>query len=352
MDNISLTGALHEVMLNRGSDLHLVEGAPPIARVAGELKTLPYPPLSETRIEELIAPILSDERKEAFQRERRLHFSHTILGLGRFRVSLHRSMGKIGATLRILSTKIFPLSNLGLPPILGQLAARPSGIIFVTGTTGSGKSTTLAAMLEHINQEANPGKIVTVEDPIEMIFRPCRSIFVQKEVGSDTPSFEAGILDSLRQDPDVICIGELRDSQSIYAALLAAETGHLVLTTLHARDASTVAQRIITAVSSQDQDIVREQLAASLEAVVSMELLPRKDKKGLVPAVEVLVATPAIRQMIRENNLGAINDAIHSGSRNGMISKDSCLKKLYGEDQISKETALSRMRNPELLARS
>jgi twitching motility protein PilT len=207
----------------------------------------------------------------------------------------------------------------------------------------------MAAMLEWFNQTGRPGKIITIEDPIETIFKPCRSVFVQREVGVDTPSFDAGILDSLRQDPDVICIGEMRDQKSIYAAMLAAETGHLVLTTLHTRDASKTTQRIVTGVSATDQDIVREQLAMTLEAVISQELLPRADGKGLVVSCEILIATNAVRQMIRENKLDMINDAIQSGGQIGMMSKDNSIRNLFAKKIITREVAMEHMRNPETL---
>ncbi len=234
---------------------------------------------------------------------------------------------------------------------MGNLAHKKSGIIFVTGSTGSGKSTTMAAMLEWVNQTGRPGKVITIEDPIESLFKPCRSIFVQREVGVDTPTFDIGIMDSLRQDPDIVCVGEMRDAESIRAALLAAETGHLVVTTLHTRDASKTAQRILSAVPNADQDNLREQLAMTLEAVISQELLPRADGKGLVLACEILIATSAVRQLIRENKLEAINDAIQAGAQSGMVSKDSFIKNLYSKKMITKEVALEHMRNPDLLNR-
>ena len=259
------------------------------------------------------------------------------------------ALGTVGASIRVLPQKNYPLSSLGLPPVVGTFVHKKSGIIFVTGATGSGKSTTMAAMLEWLNQTGRAGKIITVEDPIETIFKPCRSIFVQREVGVDTPSFEAGIIDSLRQDPDVLCIGEMRGQKSIYAAMLAAETGHLVLTTLHTRDASKTAQRIVSAVAAAEQEIVREQLSMTLEAVISQELLPRADGKGLVVCCETLIATNAVRQMIRENKLDMINDVILSGSQVGMMSKDTAIKNLYAQKLITREVAMEHMRRPEAL---
>ncbi|MBI2787805.1 MAG: PilT/PilU family type 4a pilus ATPase [Elusimicrobia bacterium] len=350
-DTIDLPTLLADVVSRGGSDLHLIHSIPPIARIAGEIGALPYPAMTSESIMKILDPYLQDFHRDTFKRELRVNFSHTIADTGRFRFNLYMATGTAGATIRVIPTKTYPLSSLGLPPIVGNLAHKKSGIIFVTGSTGSGKSTTMAAMLEWINQTGKPGKVITIEDPIESLFKPCRSIFVQREVGVDTPTFDIGILDSLRQDPDIICVGEMRDAESIRAALLAAETGHLVVTTLHTRDASKTAQRILSAVPNADQDSLREQLAMTLEAVISQELLPRADGKGLVLACEILIATSAVRQLIRENKLEAINDAIQAGSQVGMVSKDSFIKNLYSKKMITKEVALEHMRNPDLLNR-
>ncbi len=342
---------LSDVVSRGGSDLHLIHGIPPIARIAGEIGALPYPAMSSEAIYKLLEPFLHEAHKTTFKNEMRINFSQTIAEVGRFRFNVYLAVGTVGATIRVIPTKTYPLSSLGLPPVVGNLAYRKSGIIFVTGSTGSGKSTTMAAMLEWINQTGRPGKIITIEDPIETIFKPCRSIFVQREVGVDTLSFDVGIMDSLRQDPDILCVGEMRDAASIRAALLAAETGHLVMTTLHTRDASKTAQRIITAVPNADQDSLREQLAGTLEAVISQELLPRADGKGLVVSCEILIATPAVRQLIRENKIESINDAIQAGAQAGMISRDASIKNLYLKKLITMETAVEHMRNPDLLNR-
>jgi twitching motility protein PilT len=286
-----------------------------------------------------------------FKKELKLNFSATLSDIGRFRFALYQALGTWGATIRVIPTKTYPLSALGLPPVVGTLANRRSGVIFVTGATGSGKSTTMAAMIEYINQTGRPGKVITIEDPIETIFKPCRSVFVQREVGVDTPTFDQGTMDSLRQDPDILCIGELRDPASIKAALVAAETGHLVFTTLHTRDASKTAQRIVTAVSQADQEGLREQLAMTMEAVISQELLPRADGKGQVIAVEILIANTAVRSLIRENKLDQINDAIQAGMAAGMISKDASIKNLFQKKLITREVAAEHMRNPELLGK-
>ena len=350
-DTPDLPTLLADVVSRGGSDLHLIHGIPPIARIAGEIGALPYTAMTSNTIIKILEPYLSETHRNTFKNEMRVNFSHTISDTGRFRFNLYMATGTAGATIRVIPTKTYPLSSLGLPPIVGNLAHKRSGIIFVTGSTGSGKSTTMAAMLEWVNQTGRPGKVITIEDPIETLFKPCRSIFVQREVGVDTPTFDGGIMDALRQDPDVLCIGEMRDPESIRAALLAAETGHRVMTTLHTRDASKTAQRILSAVPNADQDSLREQLAMTLEAVISQELLPRADGKGLVIACEILIATSAVRQLIRENKLEAINDAIQAGAQVGMVSKDSFIKNLFSKKMITKEVALEHMRNPDLLMR-
>lgn len=342
---------LQDVVSRGGSDLHLIHGIPPIARISGEIGALPYPTLNSEGIQALLEPYMDDNRREIFKKDMRVNFSHTLGEVGRFRFALHLSLGTVGATIRVIPTKTYPLSALGLPPVVGTLANRRSGVIFVTGATGSGKSTTMAAMIEYINQTGRPGKVITIEDPIETVFKPCRSVFVQREVGVDTPSFDSGTLDALRQDPDILCIGELRDAPSIKAALLAAETGHLVFTTLHTRDASKTAQRIVTAVSESDQEGLREQLAMTLEAVISQELLPRADGKGLVAAVEILIANTAVRSLIRDNKLDAINDAIQAGMSVGMISRDSSIKNLFQKKMVTREVAIEHMRNPDMLGK-
>ncbi len=346
-----LATLLGDVVARQGSDLHLVAGLPPIGRIAGALGSLPFAAVDAEGIMKLLEPHLNEGRRKAIQEECRSNFAVSLPNLGRFRFNICLAQGAPGATIRVLPAKTFPLSSLNLPPVVGTLASRRSGIILVTGPTGSGKSTTMAAMVDHVNQTGRPGKIITVEDPVEMLYKPYKCIFVQREVGQDTPSFEAGILDALRQDPDVLCIGELRDVKSMRAALVAAETGHLVLTTLHTRDASKTAQRLVSSFPADEQDAVREQLANTLEAVISQELLPKADGKGLVPAVEVLIGTSAVRSLIRENKLEAINDAILSGMQVGMMSRDSSIKALFRTRVITREVALENMRNPEILGK-
>jgi twitching motility protein PilT len=346
---LSLNQLLAETIACGGSDLHLVHGSAPVVRVSGEIAALKYPALTSDQIMGMLRPFLEEHEIVSFKKQYRLHFSRTIESLGRFRFSMHQSIGTVGATIRVITRKIYSLATLGLPPIVGTLLSRRAGLILVTGPTGSGKSTTMAAMLEQLNQSGRHGKIITIEDPIETIFKAANCIFVQREVEVDTPSFETGILDALRQDPDILCIGELRDSKSIQAALLAAETGHLVITTLHTHDAAKTAQRIISSFPEAAQQALSDQFASTLEAVISQELLPRADGKGMVIAPEILIATPAIRQMIRERRFEAITDAIHAGGNIGMVSKDVWIKNLLQKNIITKETAMASIHNPQIL---
>jgi twitching motility protein PilT len=349
LNGLTLEHLLREVIMGGASDLHLLHGYPPVMRLCADVGPMNYPPLDTTQIWALCDPYLSDIHKEMFSKESRVNVSFTINQIGRFRMNLCKAQGTVSSSIRAIPNKIYPLSALGLPPIVGTLTQKTRGIIFVTGATGNGKSTTMAAMLDHINKSGRAGKVVTIEDPIETLFSPHKCFFLQREVGVDTPSFEIGIEDALRQDPDILCIGEMRTADSIRAALTAAETGHLVLTTLHTPDAAKTAQRIISMFPGNEQDTIRDQLCNTLEAVISQDLLPRADKKGLVLAIEVLLATPAARGLIRKGDLSQLYDVLQNGATQGMISKDASLKTLYQRQIITREVALSCMRNPHLL---
>lgn len=345
-----LKSLLQDLVGRGGSDLHLLHGYPPIFRVTAEVAPVAGAlPMDTSQIWSLTKPYLSELQQKSFQEEMRVNVSFTIAGVGRFRMNLCRAQGTVSASIRAIPNKIYPLSALGLPPIVATLTQKTRGIIFITGPTGNGKSTTMAAMLDHINKEGRPGKVVTIEDPIETLFTPHNCFFLQREVGFDTHSFEMGIQDALRQDPDILCVGEMRTSESMRAALTAAETGHLVLTTLHTPDAPKTAQRIISMFPGNEQETIRDQLCSTLEAVISQALLPRADKKGVVLAIEVLLATSAVRQLIRKGDLGQIYDILQTGASQGMISKDASLKALLQRGLITREVAMAHMRNPQLL---
>ncbi|MFH1724122.1 MAG: PilT/PilU family type 4a pilus ATPase [Elusimicrobiota bacterium] len=345
-----LESLLSDTVVRGGSDLHLLHGYPPIQRLSTEVVPVGRTTLESNRIWELIEPYLGAQHKIIFEKLNSVNVSFTVNAVGRFRMNVARAQGTVTASIRVIPSKIYPLSALGLPPIVGSLTQTRKGIIFITGPTGSGKSTTMAAMLDHINKADRPGKVVTIEDPIETLFLPQKCFFLQREVGVDTPSFELGIEDALRQDPDILCVGELRTTESIRAALTAAETGHLVLTTLHTPDAAKTAQRVISMFPGNEQETIRDQLCNTLEAVISQELLPRADKTGLILAIEVLLATPAVRQLIKKGDLSQIYDLLQTGTSRGMVSKDASIKSLFQRQTITREVAMTRMRNPQLLA--
>ncbi|MBI4424095.1 MAG: PilT/PilU family type 4a pilus ATPase [Elusimicrobia bacterium] len=345
----SIETLLQDIVAKGGSDLHLVHGCPPCQRVASDIVAMAFPPVDTRMIFNLVTPYLNAQHGKIFEAEGRLNVAFSIQGLGRFRLNMCKTQGTVAASIRVVPNKIYPLSSLGLPPIVANLTQKRRGVIFVTGSTGSGKSTTMAAMLSHINHTGRRGKVVTIEDPIETLFQPDRCIFIQREVGVDTPSFELAIQDAMRQDPDILCIGEMRTPDSMKGALTAAETGHLVITTLHTLDAAKTAQRVVSAVDADEQETMRDQLCNSLEAVISQELLPRADGKGLVLAAEILLGTPAVRRLVREGKLEAIYDILQTGANQGMISKDVSVKNLYQQRVISREVAIGAMRNADLL---
>jgi len=348
--DVNLQELLTDTVNRGGSDLHLLHGYPPIQRISTEVKPMGGSPLQSDQIWRIVTAHFEDFHRDTFERESRVNTSFTVDGVGRFRMNVAKAQGTVSASIRVIPNKIYPLSALGLPPIVSTLTQKRKGIIFITGPTGSGKSTTMAAMLDHINKTGRPGKVVTIEDPIETLFAPHNCFFLQREIGVDTPSFEVGIQDALRQDPDILCIGELRSTESIHAALTAAETGHMVLTTLHTPDAAKTAQRIISMFPGPEQDTIRDQLCNTLEAVISQDLLPAKDGKGLALAIEVLLATPAVRQLLRKGDLNQIYDILQTGTSQGMISKDASIRSLFQRGSVTREVAMAHMRSPQLLA--
>jgi twitching motility protein PilT len=321
------------------SDLHLTVGTPPKLRVHGELVDVPgWPPLSREDVHAMIYDILTDAQKAKFEEHLDLDFSVELEGLGRFRVNVFSQRLGEGAVFRLIPSHIRSIRELGLPPVLEDLALRDRGLIVVTGPTGSGKSTTLAAMVDLINQRRT-AHIITLEDPIEFVHAHKRSIVNQREVGVHARSFAAGLRAALREDPDVILVGEMRDLETIALALTAAETGHLVLSTLHTSGAAQAVNRIIDVFPSHQQEQVRVQLAESLVGVVAQLLLPTADGAGRVPAVEVMVATPAIRNLIRETKVHQIPSAIQTGAKDGMQSLDQSLRHLLKTGRITAEVA-------------
>ncbi|MFI5180295.1 MAG: type IV pilus twitching motility protein PilT [Thermoanaerobaculia bacterium] len=332
----------------KSSDLHLKVGAHPILRVDGEL--IPLVDLKRLMQEDTIAmafSIMSSRQKEKFKNNYEIDIAYSVPGLGRFRCNIFQQRGTVGLVCRIIPARILAIRELLLPPVIEKICEETRGLVLVTGTTGSGKSTSLAAMLDYINSTRSE-HIMTIEDPVEFLHRDKKSIVNQRELEVDTRSFAAAIRSALRQDPDVILVGEMRDFETVETALLAAETGHLVMSTLHTIDATETVNRIISVFPPHQQKQIRLQLAAVIKAVISMRLLPRADGLGRVPAVEVMVATNYIRDCIEnKEKTKYIHDAIKAGtSQYGMQTFDQSLYQLYKSGLITLEEAIRRSTNP------
>jgi twitching motility protein PilT len=337
--------ALFGLAAERGaSDIHLTEHAPPVLRVDGELRRTSLPALSRAATKQLIYSLLTERQRAQFERDLELDFSADVKGLGRFRINVHMQRGSVEAAIRLVPRRVPVLCELGLPPIVAELARKPNGLVLVTGPTGVGKTTTLAAMVDLINHERRY-LIVAIEDPIEYVHTNQRSIIKQREVHSDTRSFSAALVRALRQDPNVIVVGEMRDLETISTTLTAAETGHLVLATLHTPDCAQTIDRIIDIFPPQRQEEVKIQLAGCLQAIISQQLLPRADHLGRVLAYEILVATPAVRNLIRQHATEQLPTLLQTGGQHGMSTMDACLRSLYDRNLISESTATGRMRN-------
>ncbi|MBI4801476.1 MAG: PilT/PilU family type 4a pilus ATPase [Elusimicrobia bacterium] len=345
---MTLSALIKKAISQGASDIHLVTGLPPSLRVAKEILMLDGDPLSEGDIRGMIDPALNDEQRRIFEADWQLCFSTIIDGLAHTRISVYRRLGKMEATLRLRSFEIPKLEALGIPESAIELTRKPNGLVLITGPTGVGKTTTFYSMLDRINSERRV-KIISVEDPIEYLHSHKRSIVIQQEIGHDVKSYHSALMHILRLDPDVICIGEMRDANTIAAALLAAETGHLVIATLHTANAAQTMERIVTAVPPEERGGATIQLANCLRGVITQLLLPTVDGKSLVLAYEVMLANAAVRSNIRENKLASINDAIQSGRSEGMCSLDMCLRDLYQSGRITYDTAASYAKNPKLI---
>lgn len=328
------------------SDLHLTEGEPPLLRVDGALKRTDKPPLDRDELKRLIYSILTDMQKAEFEKELELDFSLALPDLDRFRVNVHMQKGSVEAALRRVPLEIPSLDSLRLPPIIETLARKPNGLVLVTGPTGVGKTTTLAAMVDMINRERQ-SLIMMIEDPIEFIHKNKKSIVKQREVFSDTKSFANALRHALREDPNVIVVGEMRDLETISTALTAAETGHLVLATLHTPNAPQTIQRIIDVFPSTQQTQIKLQLADCIQAVVSQLLLPHISGKGRVIATEIMTATAGIRNLIREQEIEQIPTLMQTGAQFGMRTMDKSLKELVKEGMVSLEAALEKVKHPD-----
>ncbi len=335
---------IDELLLAAGelgaSDVHLTASLPPKARIHGELISLREEALTVDRLKELVLPILSEKSKAALEELGQTDFSYAIPGMGRYRVNVFRQRGSLAAVFRLVNALVPPAEKLGIPADVMDLVTRQRGLVLVTGPTGSGKSTTLAALIDRMNKERNC-HIVTLEDPIEYLHNHGKAIINQREIGTDSADYTGALRAALREDPDVILVGEMRDLDTIATAITAAETGHLVLSTLHTTGAASTVDRIIDVFPEAQQQQIRLQLSNVLEAVVSQLLLPNLRGNGRVAVFEVMFGTIAIRNLIREKKTHQINGLIQTGKRQGMQLMDDALYDLYLKEKISKDTAMA-----------
>jgi twitching motility protein PilT len=331
---------------NSASDLHLSAGLPPMIRVHGDVRRINLPPMEHKEVHAMIYDIMNDSQRKEYEENLECDFSFALPGLARFRVNAFVQQRGAGAVMRTIPSKILSLEDLNAPKVFEELAMTPRGMVLVTGPTGSGKSTTLAAMINHVN-ESIYGHILTVEDPIEFVHESKRCLVNQREVGPMTLSFNNALRSALREDPDVILVGELRDLETIRLALTAAETGHLVFGTLHTSSAAKTIDRIIDVFPASEKDMVRAMLSESLRAVISQTLLKTKDGKGRAAAHEIMIGTPAIRNLIREAKVAQMNSAIQTGGALGMQTLDQCLTDLVRKGRISTAEARSAAANKD-----
>jgi twitching motility protein PilT len=342
---------LMDVVARRASDLHLTAGAPPMVRVRGRLTPLEgYPVLDTTATREIVYSVLTNDQRQKFENDWQLDFAYAVPSHARFRVNAFMQRAAIGAALRLIPNQIVSIEDLGLPAVVHEFTKKPRGFVLVTGPTGSGKSTSLASMIDAINATREE-HIMTVEDPIEFLHSHKKCIVNQRELGSDAQTFELALKGALRQDPDVILVGEMRDLETISTALTAAETGHLVFATLHTQSAPQTIDRIIDVFPAHQQDQVRMQLSVALQGIMTQQLLPTADGSSRVVAAEVLVPTPAVRNLIREGKTHQIPSAMQTGSGVGMQTMDAALASLVRSGTITQRLAEQRSSTPEELRR-
>ena len=345
--DLDISAALRAMLAAKASDLHVTSGSPPMVRVDGGLSPLEgFPKLSPDSLQRTLYQILTQAQREKFEEDLELDFSYSLVGEARFRVNLYRQRQSVGAAFRVIPYEIKPLEALGVPEAAAAFASLPRGLVLVTGPTGSGKSTTLASLVDLANRTRR-AHIMTVEDPIEFLHRHKRCLVNQREVGSDTQSFQRALKHVLRQDPDIILVGEMRDLETISVALTAAETGHLVFATLHTQDAAQTIDRVIDVFPAEQQGQVRTQLATAIQGVLCQTLLPRSDGPGRAVAVEVMVATPGIRNLIREGKTHQIYTALQSGASLGMQSMDQHLADLVKSSVVAYEDAVEMCQSQE-----
>jgi len=347
---MNLNDLLAETMSRGASDLHITVGIPPINRINGKLVSLGNERLSPKDIEEFVKTLLNEEQLQNYKNLGEVDLSYSVVGVGRFRANIYRQRGSDAMALRSVGLKIPTLEDLNHPPILTDLSRKNRGLLLVTGPTGSGKSTTLAAMINQINSERN-GHILTLEDPIEFLHKHGKSVVNQREIGHDSKSYGSALRAALREDPDVILVGEMRDLETISIAVTAAETGHLVLSTLHTIGAAKTIDRIVDVFPPYQQQQIKVQLAAVLEGIISQQLIEKADGNGRVAALEILVVTPAIRNLIREGKTHQIDSSVQTGAKYGMRSMDSSLIELFKKGLISKDSLFTYCVDREIVSR-
>ncbi len=341
---------LEEAVTRNVSDVHLTVGLPPVFRINGVLRKTDKPVLTNADTFNIAEEMMDEKRHQQFQEKGEVDFSYVLPDGNRFRVNFFRQSNSIAAVIRLIAKDIPTFEQLNLPSVMADLAMLPRGLVLVTGPTGSGKSTTLAAMIDNINRKRRE-HIITLEDPIEYKHTHINSIVNQREVNSDTKTFANGLRAALREDPDVILVGEMRDSETISTAITAAETGHLVLATLHTSDAASTVNRIIDVFPEHQQMQIRIQLSGNLQGIITQQLLITKDKMKRVPAFEILIATPALRNLIREGKTHQIPSYIQTGAKFGMKSMDASLAELARRNIVDKEVAESRCVDPQMFER-
>jgi len=342
---VDITQLLSFAVKNNASDLHLSAGVPPIIRVDGDVKRINMPALSHKEVHSMVYDIMNDKQRKDYEDFLETDFSFEIPNLARFRVNAFNQNRGAAAVFRNIPTEILSLDDLGAPKIFKDISMQPRGIVLVTGPTGSGKSTTLAAMVNYINN-TKPDHIITIEDPIEFVHESAKALINQREVHKDTLGFTEALRSALREDPDVVLVGEMRDLETIRLALTAAETGHLVFGTLHTSSAAKTIDRIVDVFPAAEKDMVRAMLSESLRAVISQTLL-KKNGGGRVAAHEIMIGTPAIRNLIREGKIAQMYSAIQTGQAAGMQTLDQCLQELLRKGLISREEARFRASNKE-----
>jgi len=348
IEEVHIDELLRLVVEKRGSDLHVAAGVPPVMRIDGQLYATNYESLTEFEVQRMVYAILTDEQIRLFETDYELDCSYHLKGLSRFRVNVYRDRGAVAGAFRVIPSKIPTIRELGLPLVLEDLTRRPRGLVLVTGPTGSGKSTTLAAMIGQINNERSV-HIITIEDPIEYLHTHRRSLINQRELGTDTRSFAQALRHALREDPDVILVGEMRDLETMALAITAAETGHLVFSTVHTNNAAQTVDRIVDVFPPGQQKQIRIQLSNNIEAVLSQQLLPRAGTPGRIAAMEIMIASPAIRNLIREAKAHQITSIIQTSAHHGMQTMDQCLRDMYQRGLITYEEAMGRAMNQEEL---